>query len=82
MQMVDVWPRDQAVHGSVDRRSGAAFAVQAKGQRSDHLVVAFLSRIVVGEPAQAIETQDGKTVRSDPRSPPDPLTQIRSRSFR
>ena len=60
MQVVDVGAVDQAVHGGVDRRRGAAFAVGAEVERRDHLVLAVDARIDVDERAQAVEPQHGE----------------------
>ena len=48
---------DEAVHRGVDRRGGAAAAVEAEVERGDHLVLAVLARVDVDEGAQAVEAQ-------------------------
>ena len=52
---------DQAVHRGVDRRRGAAPAVQAVVEGSDHLVLAVDARVDVDEGAQPIEPQYGES---------------------
>ena len=51
---------DEAVHRRVDRRRGAAPAVQAVVERGDHLVLALDAGVDVDERAQAVEPQDGE----------------------
>lgn len=58
VQVVDVDGVDEAVHGGVDGRRGAALAVQAEVERGDHLVLALDARIGVGHGAQPVEAQD------------------------
>ena len=60
VQVVDVRGVDEAVHRGVDRRRGAALAVQAVVERGDHLVLALDARVDVGERAQAVEAQHGE----------------------
>ena len=52
--------RHQAVHRGVDRRRGAAPAVQAVVERGDHLVLAVDARVDVDERAQPVEAEDGE----------------------
>ena len=61
MQVVDVRRVDEAVHRGVDRRRGAATAVQAVVERGDHLVLALDARVDVDERAQTVEAQDRET---------------------
>ena len=51
---------DQAVHGGVDRRRGAAAAVQAVVERGDHLVLAVDARVDVDERAQPVQPEHGE----------------------
>ena len=51
---------DQAVHRRVDRRRGAAAAVQAVVERRDHLVLALDARVDADERAQPVEPQHGE----------------------
>ena len=60
VEVVDVGGVDEAVHRGVDRRRGAAPAVEAEVERGDHLVLALDPRIHVDERAQAIEPEDGQ----------------------
>ena len=60
VEVVDVRGVDEAVHRRVDRRRGAAAAVEAVVERGDHLVLALDARIHVDERAQAIEPEDGQ----------------------
>ena len=60
VEVVDVGGVDEAVHRGVDRRRGAAPAVQAVVERGDHLVLALDAGIDVDERAQAVEAQDGE----------------------
>ena len=57
VQVVDVRRVDQAVHGGVDRRRGAALAVQAVVERGDHLVLALDAGVDVDERAHPVEPQ-------------------------
>ena len=59
--LVNVYPGvDEAVHGRVDRRRGAALAVQAVVERGDHLVFALDAGVDVHEGAHAVEAQHGE----------------------
>jgi hypothetical protein len=49
VQVVDVSGVDEAVHRGVDRRSRAAFAVQAVVERGDHLVLPLDSGVGVDQ---------------------------------
>ena len=60
VQVVDVRRVDQAVHGRVDRRRGAALAVQAVVERRDHLVLAVDARVDVGQRAHPVQPQHGQ----------------------
>ena len=60
VEVVDVAGVDEAVHRGVDRRRGAAAAVEAVVERGDHLVLALDARVDVDERAQAVEAQDGE----------------------
>ena len=60
MEVVDVGGVDQPVHRGVDRRRGAAPAVQAVVERGDHLVLALDARVDVDERAQPVEAEDGE----------------------
>ena len=60
VQVVDVGGVDQAVHGGVDRRRGAALAVQAVVEGGDHLVLALDARVDVDERAHPVEPQRGQ----------------------
>ena len=51
---------DEAVHRGVDRRRGAALAVQAVVERGDHLVLALDAGVDVDERAQPVEAQHGE----------------------
>ena len=51
---------DEPVHRGVDRRRGAAPAVQAVVERGDHLVLALDARVDVDERAQPVEPQHGE----------------------
>ena len=51
---------DQAVHGGVDRRGGAALAVQAVVERGDHLVFTLDAGVHVLQRAQPVQPQHGK----------------------
>ena len=57
VQVVDVRGIDEAVHRGVDRRRGAALAVQAVVERGDHLVFALDAGVDVHEGAHAVEAQ-------------------------
>ena len=61
VEVVDVAGLDQPVHRGVDRRRGAAPAVEAEVEGGDHLVLALDARVDVDERAQAVEAQDGET---------------------
>ena len=58
VEVVDVRGVDEAVHRGVDRRRGAAAAVEAVVERGDHLVLALDARVDVDERAQPVEPQD------------------------
>ena len=58
MQVVDVRRVDEPVHRGVDRRRGAALAVQAEVERGDHLVLALDARVDVDERAHPVQTED------------------------
>jgi hypothetical protein len=60
VQVVDVRGVDEAVHGGVDRRRGAALAVQAVVERGDHLVLAVEAGVDVDERAHPVEAQHGE----------------------
>ena len=60
VQVVDVRGVDQAVHRGVDRRRGAALAVQAVVERGDHLVLALDARVDVDQRAQPVQPQHGQ----------------------
>ncbi len=60
MEVVDVRRREQPVHRGVDRRRGAALAVQAEVERRDHLVLAPDAGVGAGERAQPVQPQDGQ----------------------
>ena len=60
VEVVDVGARDEAVHGGVDRRRGAAAAVEAEVERRHHLVLAVLARVDVDQRAQPVEAQHGE----------------------
>ena len=57
VQVVDVRRLDQAVHGGVDRRGGAALAERAEVERGDHLVLALDPRVDAGQRAQPVEAE-------------------------
>ena len=61
VQVVDVRGVDQAVHRGVDRRRGAALAVQAVVERGDHLVLALDARVDVDQRAQPVQPQHRQT---------------------
>ena len=61
VEVVDVRGVDEAVHRRVDRRRGAAAAVEAEVERADHLVLALDPRIHLDERPQAIEPEDGQS---------------------
>ena len=54
---------DQPVHRGVDRRGGAAPAVQAEVERGDHLVLALDARVDVDQRAQPVQPQHGQPGR-------------------
>jgi hypothetical protein len=58
VQVVHVRRLDQAVHGGVDRRGGAALAERAEVERRDHLVLALYARVDGGQRAQRAQAQD------------------------
>ena len=60
VEVVDVVGVDEPVHRRVDRRRGAAAAVEAVVERGDHLVLALDARVDVDERAQPVEPQDGE----------------------
>ena len=57
MQVIDVRGLDKTVHGGVDRRRGAALAVQAEVERGDHLVLAVDTGIDVLQRAQPVQPE-------------------------
>jgi hypothetical protein len=57
VQVVHVRGVDEAVHGGVDRRCGAALAVQAVVERGDHLVLAVDTGVDVDQCAHAVQAQ-------------------------
>jgi hypothetical protein len=57
VQVVDVGDIHQTVHRGVDRRCGAALAVQAVVECRDHLVLALEPRVHVDERAHPVEPQ-------------------------
>ena len=65
VQVVDVRCVDQAVHRGVDRRRGAAAAVQAVVERRDHLVLALDAGVDVDERAQPVEPQHREARRGE-----------------
>ena len=60
VQVVDVRGVDEAVHRGVDRRRGAALAVQAVVERRDHLVLAVDARVDVDQRAHPVEAEHGE----------------------
>ena len=60
VQVVDVRGPDQPVHRGVDRRRGAAAAVQAEVERGDHLVLALDARVDVDQRAEPVQPQHGQ----------------------
>ena len=58
VQVVDVGGVHEAVHGGVDRRRGAALAVQAVVERCHHLVLALDAGVDVDERAHPVQAQD------------------------
>ena len=60
VQVVDVRRVDEAVHRGVDRRRGAALAVQAVVERRDHLVLALDAGVDVDERAHPVQPQHGQ----------------------
>ena len=60
VQVVDVRGVDQAVHRGVDRRGGAALAVQAVVERRDHLVLALDPGVDLGQRAHPVQPQHGQ----------------------
>ena len=60
VQVVDVRGVDEPVHGGVDRRRGAALAVQAVVERRDHLVLALDAGVDVDERAHPVQPQHGE----------------------
>ena len=75
VQVVDVRGIDQAVHRGVDRRRGAALAVQAVVERRDHLVLAVDAGVDVHQRAHAVEAQhrEARLVECA-EVPPEPFT--------
>ena len=75
VQVVHVRGVDQPVHRGVDRRRGAALAVQAVVERGDHLVLALHARVDVDQAAAAgpAAAPPGSVSVSVPRSPPGAL---------
>ena len=67
---------DEAVHRGVDRRRGAAAAVEAVVERGDHLVLALdaRDRRRPGRAGGRAAGRRGPASVSVPRSPPEPLT--------
>ena len=60
VQVVDVRGVDEAVHRGVDRRRGAALAVQAVVERRDHLVLALEAGVDVDQGAHPVEAEHGE----------------------
>ena len=60
VQVVDVRGVDEPVHRGVDRRRGAALAVQAVVEGRDHLVLALDAGVDVDERAHPVEAQHGE----------------------
>lgn len=56
---------DQAVHGRVDRRRGAADPVAAVVEGRDHLVFAVDAGVDVHERAQPVEAQGGEAIGTE-----------------
>ena len=56
-------PAAHSTHPGVDRRRGAALAVQAVVERGDHLVLALHARVDVDERTHAVQAQDGEVRR-------------------
>ena len=63
VQVIDVRGLDQAVHGGVDGRRGAALAERAEVERGDHLILALHPRVDVRQGAQRVEPQHGQARR-------------------
>ena len=63
MEVVDVGGVDEAVHRRVDRRCGAALAVEAEVEGGDHVVLSLLAWVDVDESAEPVEAQHGETAR-------------------
>ena len=57
MEVVDVVGVDEAVHGGVDRRCGAAGPEEAVVERADHLVLALHARVDLDEGAQPVQPE-------------------------
>ena len=60
VQVVHVRGVHQAVHRGVDRRRGAALAVQAVVERRDHLVLTLQAGVDVDERAQPVQPEHGQ----------------------
>ncbi len=65
VEMVDVGVLDEAVHGRVDRRGGAAGPVAAVGEQPDHLVLVLDPSVDAVEGHQAVAFEDGETGRGE-----------------
>ena len=63
VQVIDVRGLDQAVHGGVDGRRGAALAERAEVERGDHLILALHPRVDASQGAQRVEPQHGEARR-------------------
>jgi hypothetical protein len=62
VQVVHVGGVDQGVHRGVDRRGGAALAVQAVVEGGDHLVLPVDARVDVDQGAEPVQPQHGQVV--------------------
>jgi hypothetical protein len=60
VKVIDVRGVDEAVHRGVDRRCGAALAVECVVERRDHFVLAIDAGVHVAEGAHAVEPQYGE----------------------
>ena len=65
VEVINVRGVDEAVHGRVDRRRGAADAMAAVVESRHHLVLAFDAGIDVHERAQSVEAQRGEALGAE-----------------
>ena len=76
VQVIHVLRVHQSVHGRVDRRRRAPFAMQAVVEGRDHLVLALHPRIYPGQRAQPVQPQHGQPAGGQraqvPAGPLDP----------